>query len=135
MALELKPFLSGIQTPVKKLTISELREREELWRVLWSWLDEDVKKLLLMVGSTVRVMQRNYTGKVGELGEVRFEPKTIEVVVYEKTYNYNDGKYYYERKVVKYPFAAILWVEDLLEQRLAEEVEDFSLESIEEEVV
>ncbi len=47
----------------------------------------------------------------------------IEVHVYEKTYNYTDGKYYYEDKVIKIPSGAIVLQEFITESTLASEVE------------
>ncbi|GAG61332.1 unnamed protein product, partial [marine sediment metagenome] len=103
MALQSQQFLEEIQTPTKNFTKKQLQEREEFWRAVWSWIDDEVKRFVLRPGTLVRVMGRDYKGKVGELGAVKFEPREIEVIVYEKAYNYNDGKYYYERKTIPYP--------------------------------
>ncbi len=127
-------FLDGMQSPITSLKMKELKEREEFWRAIWSWIDEDVKYYALRVGQLVRVMRRDYKGSIGELQQVKFEPKEMELAVYEKTYNYQDGKYYFERKVLKMPFSAIAWPEFISEQNLAEEVEKFEIESIPEEV-
>jgi len=132
MALDLQKFLEEIQTPVDKFTISELQEREQLWRALWSWLDDEVKRFLLRIGTTVRIMQRNYRGKVGELGQVKFEPKSIEISVLEKSYNYNDGKYYFEKKVVTYPYQTLAWIEGIVESEPVTDEERYEVESLEE---
>lgn len=131
MDIEIQTFIEGIKTPVKKLTVKELQQREEIWRALWSWLDDDAKFLILRVGSVVRIVRRDYKGMVGELGQVHFTPSEIEVAVFEKQYNYNDGNFYYERKVVKIPESAIMWKEFITEQELAEEVEQYAVESLE----
>src|SRR5487761_1914905 len=109
--LDTKGFIADMQTPPTKLTIKQLREREEFWRALWSWIGDDIKYFVLRAGTIVRVVRRDYKGSVGELGAVKFTPAEIEVHVEEKTYNYGDGKYYYENKVVKVPFGAITWLE------------------------
>jgi len=130
MALQAQDFLRGMQTPVSKFKLSELQEREEFWRALWSWIPEDVKYFVLRIGQLVRIVRRDYKGSIGELGEVKFEAKELELAVYEKQYNYNDGKYYYERKVIKIPYAAVMWLEFISEQQLAEEVDTYEIEPI-----
>ncbi|MBW2562002.1 MAG: hypothetical protein JRE40_14275 [Deltaproteobacteria bacterium] len=122
--------MKGIQTPVNKFKLSELQEREEFWRALWSWIPEDVKYFVLRIGQLVRVVRRDYKGSIGELGEVKFEAKELELAVYEKQYNYNDGKYYYEKKVLKIPYSAVFWLEFINEQQLAEEVDAYEVEPI-----
>lgn len=131
--MEISQFLDEIQVPVSKLSAPILRQREAIWRVLWSWIDDDVKFFVIRAGSAFRVMKRDWKGTVGELGSVKFEPKEVELSVYEKTYNYNDGKYYYEKKVCKIPYSAIWMLEHITESELAEEVEQYEVEPILEE--
>ncbi|NVM24160.1 MAG: hypothetical protein HWN68_20570 [Desulfobacterales bacterium] len=130
MSLTLPDFIAGIKTPVEKLTVSQLREREEVWRSLWSWTDENVKQFVLKAGTTVRIMKRNYQGTVGELGAVTFEPRMIEVITNEKTYNYNDGKYYFEEKVIQFPYTTIAWVEGIITSTMVEPEPQPSIEEI-----
>lgn len=130
MGLTVKEFEDGFKTPVKKLKITELKQREEMWRALWGWLDPTVKRFLFRVGTQVRLMRRDYKGTLGELGEVKFTPETIEVATYEKVYNYVDGKTYYERKVIIFPFTSLMWIEEVIESAEAGEVEEYSLEEI-----
>ena len=133
MALTVKEFEDGFKTPVKKLKITELKQREEMWRLLWGWLDETVKRFLFRIGTQVRFMRRDYKGTIGELGEVKFTPDTIEISTYEKVYNYTDGKYYYERKVMHYPWSAMAWFEEIIMSVEASEVEEYTLGAIPEE--
>lgn len=133
MGLTVKEFEDGFKTPVRKLKITELKEREEMWRALWGWLDESVKRFLFRIGSQVRFMRRDYKGTIGELGEVKFSPSTIEIATYEKTYNYTDGKYYYERKVIVFPYSSLMWIEEIIESTEAEELEQYALGAIPEE--
>lgn len=130
--LNSQDFLDGMQSPITSFSRKQLKEREEFWRAIWGWVDEDVKYFVLRVGQLARIMRRDYKGSVGELGQVKFEPKEIELAVYEKTYNYQDGKYYYERKVVKMNFASIAWCEFISEQTEAEEVEKYEVAPLEE---
>jgi len=133
MDLEIKDFLDGIQTPTRKLGVRELRKREELWRVLWGWIDEEVKYFVLRAGGTFRVAKRDWKGVMGELGAVKFEVKELELAVYEKVYNYNDGKTYYEQKVMKIPGSAIVYYEHISSQELAELIDIPEVGSLEEE--
>lgn len=119
-----------MQTPTKKLSVTNLRAREEMWRILWGWIDEDVKKFVKVAGTTVRIMQLNYMGKVGELGQVKFEPKEIEVIIYEKVYDPTGNKYFYEQKIIQYPWNKIAWIETILESIPAEEVEKVAVEAL-----
>ena len=131
--MEISEFLGRIQTSPKQMTVTELRQREEIWRVLWSWIDDEVKFFVIRAGSLFRVMKRDWKGTVGELGSVKFAPSELELSVYEKTYNYNDGKYYYEKKVCKIPYSAVWMLEHVTESELAEEVEQYEIESIPDE--
>lgn len=130
MGLTYGEFLSGMKKPLLSLSKKELREREEMWRVFWGWTDETVKRFLSRIGTNVRFMRRDYKGTEGELGEVKFEPSQVEIATYEKVYNYTDGKYYYERKVVVYPWTSVAWIEEIFDKTPAEEVEQYEVESI-----
>jgi len=135
MEATINQFIEELKTPVKSMTVKKLREREETWRALWSWLPDDVKYFVLRIGSTVRAVRRDYKGTFGELGEVKFVPSEFEIATYEKRYNELDGKYYYETKVVKIPAAAVMFFEFVSEQELAEEVDKYEIQSLEEEGV
>jgi len=127
-------FVEQMKTPTNKFTLKELREREDVWRGLWSWIPEDVKYLLYRIGTQVRILRRDYKGSLGELGEIRFEPKEYEISVFEKHYNETDGKYYYEKKVIKIPSSAVMMLEFIQERIPAETLEKeevMSLEGIE----
>jgi len=133
MEASISQFIEELKTPIKKMSPKKLREREEIWRALWSWLSDDVKFFLLRIGSQVRAVRRDYRGTLGELGEVKFAPSEFEIATYEKRYNETDGKYYYETKVVKIPAAAIMFFEFISEQENAEEVDTYEIQSLEEE--
>ena len=127
-------FVEQMKTPTNKFTLKELREREDVWRGLWSWIPEDVKYLLYRIGTQVRILRRDYKGSLGKLGEIRFEPKEYEISVFEKHYNETDGKYYYEKKVIKIPSSAVMMLEFIQERIPAETLEKeevMSLEGIE----
>lgn len=137
MEVGISQFVEEMKTPLKKLSFSKLREREEIWRALWSWIDDDTKKIIYKIGSTVRIFRADWRCSFGELGEVKLEPSEYNVYVYEKRYNETDGKYYYERKVTQIPANRVIMIEFLSESESAEDVEQFVVESLpeEEEVV
>jgi len=128
--LDFQQFTEGMQTPTKRLNVKELREREEFWRALWSWIDDEVKYFALRVGQQVRIVRRDYKGFVGELGQVHFDLSEIELHVYEKTYNYNDGQYYYEDKTIKLPSGGIAWHEFIHEVVEASVADQYEVEPI-----
>lgn len=133
MEASISQFIEEMKTSPKKLGIKKLRQREEIWRALWSWLNDEAKFDLLRIGSIVRMVRRDYKGVLGELGQIKFVADEYEITVLEKVYNYNDGKYYYESKVIQIPAAAIMWKEYVTEQELVEEEEEFEVKPLEEE--
>lgn len=133
MEQQISEFIEGIQTPVKKLGIKELRSREQTWRALWSWIDDEIKYYIIRVGTVVRIVKRDYKGTVGVLGAVKFSISQIELTVKEKSYNYNDGKYYYEDKVVLIPSGSIMIQEFISSSQLASEVEKLEVMGLEED--
>lgn len=122
-SLTLKEFTDGIQTPINKLSLKQLREREEFWRALWGWIPDEVKYYVYRVGQLVRVYLRNYQGHLGELGAVKFDCAELELEVYEKHWDETTGKYIYEQKTLKVPYGAVMWLETVTEQTEAEAVE------------
>ena len=135
MEAYISQFIEEMKTSPGKLGVKKLREREVIWRALWSWLNDEAKFDLLRIGSMVRMVRRDYKGVLGELGQIKFVAESYEITVYEKVYNYNDGKYYYESKVVQIPAGAIMWKEYVTEQELATEVEEYAVQALEEEGV
>lgn len=131
MEQNIAEFIGKMQTPAKKMGIKELREREEIWRGLWSWIPENVKYLTYRIGSTIRLVKRDWKGSLGQLGEVHYEPTEYELVVYEKRYNETDGKFYYERKIVKISSSTVMMLEFILDSQLAEEAEKEEVMSLE----
>jgi len=129
--LTLDKFQEGLKTPLVKLSKDELKQREEFWRALWSWIPDDVKYYVYRIGQIVRVYLRTYKGTTGELGAVKFEPKEIELFVYEKHYDESKGKYFYETKTLKIPYAMLLYLEVIHESEEVDQVEVPEVESIE----
>jgi len=129
-----KLLMEGKFTPLKKMTKAELREEVEMWRNIWSWTPSAVKFYTSRTGSQVGVQVRNYHRFIGVLMETHWELKAVEVGVYEKVYDQNDGQYYLERKIVKIPTGQIVAFDWLLERTPYEEVIQ-ELENDEEELL
>ena len=118
--MELKTFLDEIQTPTAKMSVKQLREREEMWRTIWDWIDETVKRYLMAVGLLYRIQKRDYKSVIGELGACKFELVELELAVYETFRDYRISKDITERKVVKMPKSAIM-LEEVIYDRLEED--------------
>ena len=125
-------FVDRMQTPITKMGIRELKEREQTWRSLWSWIPDEVKYFVYRVGSQIRILKRDYKGTMGELGEVKFEATQYELSVFEKRFNETDGKWYYEKKVVKIPSSATMMIEFIEDMKLASDVDMEEVMSLEE---
>lgn len=126
----LQQFQEGLKTPLSKLTKLELKQREEFWRALWGWIPDEVKYYVYRVGQICRVYLRTYRGTMGELGEVKFELKELELFVYEKHYDESKGKYFYETKTLKIPNQVLLYLEVIHESEEVEQVEIPEVEPI-----
>jgi len=114
-------FVGRMQTPIAKLGVKELREREATWRALWSWIPDNVKYLVYRIGSEVRILRRDYKGSVGELGGITFEATQYEVTVYAKQYNENDGRFYFENKTILIPQGTVMMLEFIADREPVEE--------------
>jgi len=114
-------FIERMQTPIKKMGVKELRQREASWRALWSWIPENVKYLVYRIGSEVRILKRDYKGSIGELGAVSFEASQYEVSVYAKQYNETEGRFYFENKTLLIPSGAVMMLEFVHDKEPADE--------------
>lgn len=121
--MTLSQFKEGMQIPISKLSLKQLREREEFWRAIWSWVPDEVKYYIYRIGQLVRVQLRNYRHTTGELGPVKFDMSELELEVYEKSYIETKGKFIYEQKTLKLPSNAVMWIETITEQTEVDQVE------------
>lgn len=120
-----------MKTPTHKICKADLQQREEFWRALWSWIPDEVKYYVYRIGSIVRVYLRTYRGTMGELGAVKFKPEEVELFVYEKHFDENKGKYFYETKTLKIPYAMLLYLEVIHESEEVEVVERPEIQPLE----
>ena len=125
MSKELEAFIMGRdQKPIQELEIDEARKECQLWRTLFDWLDIRVRYYLAQIGSQVRVINRFREDIFGDLLGVKFEPIKIEMGVYEKTYDRNAGRYFWERKIMSMEYSHILREEFIEPEGRAPATED-----------
>lgn len=133
--LDLRTLLQGKWEPLKGISKKRLLEEVELWRVVISYLPENVKYYLAHIGSTVRLMARNYHGFYGDLLQPYFELQELEVGIWEKVYDNNAGVYFWERKVVRLPMGSIMHLEFIAERYEEVKEDEEALREIEFEEV
>jgi len=120
MAAPERILMQGVFPDIKKMKKSELAEEVKMWRNIWGWIPSAIKYYVSRTGSTIGVQVRNYHRYIGVLLETRWELKEIEVGVYEKVYDQNDGQYYFERKIVKLPVGQIVawdWIKERVNEK------------------
>jgi len=113
-------LMQGVFPDIKKMKKDELFEEVKMWRNIWGWIPSAIKYYVSRTGSTIGVQVRNYHRYVGVLLDTRWELREIEVGVYEKVYDQNDGQYYFERKIVKLPVGQIVawdWIKERVNEK------------------
>jgi hypothetical protein len=98
---------------------------------IWSWIPSAIKYYVSRTGSTIGVTIRNYRRFIGPLLETEWDLKGIEVGVYDKVYDQSEGKYFWERKIIKVPVGAIVQF-DWIAERVAEEKLEEAIQQAEE---
>ena len=93
MSDEPLPMLQGKFPEMEEMTIMQKDNELEAWRNLWGYLDSAVKYYLLKSGTVVAITMRNYKRHLGVLLSTRWDIKEMEMGVYEKEYDQNEGKY------------------------------------------
>ena len=101
----------------KKILVERLIQLEQAGE----WLDPNVRYFLDRVGVPVLVVRRDYHVFEGVLLQTTWELKEIEIGTIDKRYDYNQGKYVYEKKIVKIPANAIMDIEFIQEKYDEEE--------------
>ena len=95
------PMMQGKFPELEEMNIMQKDNELEAWRNLWGYLDSAVKYYLLKSGTQVGITMRNYKRYLGILLSTKWDIKEMEMGVFEKVYDQNEGKYYYERKIIK----------------------------------
>ena len=122
MSEDIKELLLGRWTEIKKMKTQDLKAEVEMWRNIWSWVPSDIKYYVSRTGQQIGVQVRNYTRYVGILLETHWELRELEVGVYDKVYDQVDGKYYFERKIIRLPIGQLVSQDWIAERKPAEEV-------------
>lgn len=105
---------------IRKMKHKELQDEVQMWRNVWGWIPSDIKYYTSRTGSTIGVQIRNYHRYLGVLLETIWELQGLELGVYEKVYDQNDGQYYFERKIVKIPVGQIVafdWIKERINEK------------------
>ena len=123
MSKSIADFVEQLQRPIESLSDAECREELDTFRGLWSWIPDNVKYLTYRIGSTVRVVKRDYKGSAGELGAIKWQVEEYELAVQEKRYDESLGRFMYEQKVVQIPSGTVMMLEFIQKSISAEEVE------------
>jgi len=113
-------LMQGRFPDIKKLKRDEMIEEIKMWRNIWGWLPSDIKYYVARTGSQIGVQIRNYHRYIGVLLDTIWELHGLELGVYEKVYDQNDGQYYFERKIVKVPVGQIVafdWIKERVNEK------------------
>lgn len=120
MSEEALPMLQGKFTELKKMNRKDMETEITAWRNLWTYTPSEVKYYLLKSGTQIAITMRNYKRHLGVLLSTRWDINSMEIGVFEKEYDPNEGKYYYERKVIKLNPQAVIDLQWIAE-RISEE--------------
>jgi len=107
----------------KKNGEKEVEERLKRLEQLYEMLPEDMKEAISLLGRLVRVYVFGGKSILGVWMMPKIEVSWVEIATYEKVYDPNEQKYYYEKKTVRVPFKYIQGIEVIEERTPAEEVE------------
>ncbi len=117
---------------LKKMNKKQILEECKMWRNIWGWIPSAIKYYVSRTGSQVGISVRNYHRFVGVLLDTKWELKGVEVGVWEKVYDQNDGQYYFERKIIQLPTGQIIAFDWIKERINMEEMEAKAEEASEE---
>jgi len=110
-------------TEFKKMSKKDILEECKMWRNIWGWIPSAIKYYVSRTGSQVGISVRNYHRFVGVLLDTDWDLKGVELGVWEKVYDQNDGKYYFERKIIKLPTGQIIAFDWIKERKTVEEMQ------------
>lgn len=120
----LRDLFCGQWPEAKKMSKEDLIEEVKMWRVVASWLTDDVKYYLGHIGEMVRVVRRDYHGFVGDFLVPRFTLKDVEIGVKEKVFDQNEGDYFWESKIVSLPLSSVIDIEFIAERYQVDKLDE-----------
>ena len=128
--------MKGIMPEINQMKKEELKTEVEMWRNVWQWVPSEVRYYVARTGSLVGITGRNYKRTLGTLLDTHWDITGLELGVNEKEYNPIDGKYYYERKVIKTKLSHVIdvqWIaERISEDEALKQAEQLEAESTDE---
>jgi len=113
-------LLQSIFPDIEKMTVAEMTEEVKMWRNIWGWIPSNIKYYVSRTGSQIGLQIRNYHRYLGVLLDTAWTLESVEVGVYEKLYDQNDGQYYFERKIVKIPVGQVVafdWIKERINEK------------------
>lgn len=113
-------LLGGKFPELRKMSKEDMKKELELWRNVWGYINPNARYYIARTTQLCRVITSYNKEYVGLLLEVEWDIKNLDVGVYMKTYNYGDGKYYWERKIVRIDGSKIMNIEWISEQKEVE---------------
>jgi len=113
-------LLKGPLPELRKLSKKDLLEECQMWRNVWGWVPSEVKYYVARTGQQIAITQRNYKRYLGVLLDTHWVMDEIELGVFDKIYDLNDGEYYWEKKVIKTKLGAIIDFQ-IIKERVKEE--------------
>lgn len=128
MSGEIREFLTAERPTISGMSQDDLAAEVEGWRIVMALLPLDIYEWLARMHEVVRFTKRNYTGHVGVLLGVRFEPVEYTIGVRETAFSGLTGKRMVEDKTMTLPAASIMFFEAINDvQDFDPQVEDDAL--------
>jgi len=122
--INLDSLLKGQYKDLNKMTVEEMKEELQIWRQIFTNLDDVVKYWILKIGSYIRVYTRMGRTNEGILVDVEFTPKTITIGEIAKQYDALSGKYYIEKRSTTIKFDYVWNYNIIIDRQLAVEEEE-----------
>ena len=98
------------------MKLDELRLEIQMWRSFWQCTDPNVKEFISRYGKLTRAVRRDYKGFLGVLLDTKWDLKSIDMGISEKFYDNSQGKYFFERKIIRLGAGQIINFEFIEEQ-------------------
>ena len=113
MSGEVRDFLTAERPTISGMSLEDLASEVEGHRLVASMLPREVYEWLARMHETVRITRRNWTGSVGVLLGVKFEPVEYTVGVMERGFDALRGRQIIEDKIVTLPASAVMLFETI----------------------
>ena len=115
-------LLKGPMPDLKKMNKEQMEAECQMWRNIWGWVPSEVKYYIARTGQQLAITMRNYKRYLGVLLDTHWELMEVELGVYDKIYDIVDGKYYFERKIIKTRLGGLIDLQWIKERQSEEEL-------------